>query len=390
MIRLHSLLPLLLPFALCACTHADHGHPHPSAAGGAAAEAETPARALTVWSATHEVFAEHDWPLPGVPAAFAVHLTRLADGAPVTEGECLLRFRRGAAVVEVRTAAPSRPGIYLGEFTLPEAGEWSWELAIQGDVLALPAVEVAADAAARAAAAAAEAAAAPAAGIVMLKEQQWPIRLRTDLARERELAERVEVLVRVAAPAGGDQTLRAPISGRLLAHPLQPWPGLGAELSGNEILGRIELAVTAADAAAVGAWTVELEAARREIEVGLAAAEAALNLARERRAQAERHEARQRELLRSESAAPREHEEAATLLRIAAAEVDAAQAARESWNRAGARLEELRHAAASATPWTLDLSPARRGRVVAVHAVPGEWVEAGARWRLRWSAPIRP
>lgn len=374
MSRLRSVLPapLLAALLLFACTQA-HDHPH-GAPGEPEAE-ETPARPVTVWSPEHEIFAEHDLPLPSVPAAYAVHVTQLRDGAPQTSGDLLQRFAREGRIVEARSAAPARPGIHLGEFTLPAAGEWTWEILVGGETIPMPPVEVAADEAGRARIAAALE---DVGGVTMLKEQQWPIRLRTALVAERALAERVEVLVRVEAPPGDETTLRAPVSGVVSGLSARPWPKPGERLEGGAVLGQVRVGAAGADAAALGSWKLELEAARREAEQGALAAEAAVAAATARREQAAVQERRLAELLRSESAAPREHEEAALALRLAETEAASAQAALAVWRRSGERLARLLDAGGAGDPWSVELFPARPGTVVEVFAAPGDWVEAGA------------
>lgn len=371
MFRFRTHTPFLLPFLVLACAPAGHRLPPSASEDGS----ETPSRPVTAWSAAYEIFAEHDLPLPGAPAAYAVHVTHLADGAPQTEGALLQRFRLGDRTVEARSEAPARPGVHLGEFTLPAAGEWSWEVIVGGGTIVMPAVEVATDAAARARIAASLE---EPSGITMLKEQQWPIRLRTAPVGERPLADRVGLLVQVEAPPGADSILRAPVSGIVSGLSARRWPECGQPIEGGAVIGFLRIPAAGAEAAAIGGWKTELEAARREAEQGLIAAEAALAGASARLEQADHQERRIAVLLGSDSASPREHEEALLTSRLAAADLAAAEAARAGWQRSVARLDNLHGAADAGDPWSVELFAARAGTVVDVFAAPGEWVAAGA------------
>lgn len=368
-----TLSSLFLSFALLACVHDEHGHPLPAAKQEP--EPESISRAVTVWSADHEIFAEHDLPLPGVPAGYAMHVTNLRDGAPQTEGDLRMRFRRGAETVEARSAAPARPGIHLGDFSLPEEGEWSWEVMVGGETITMPAVLVSADVASRNQLAGSWE---ETGGVTMLKEQQWPIRLITALALERDMAERVEVLVKVASPPGCDTVLRAPISGFINGHSPRPWPQIGERLDQVAVVGHIQAFIAGADAAALRAWEIELATALRESEQGRITAESNVAVARENHAHAVRQERRQSELLRSESAAPREHEVAMYALNVAIAELAASEAALEAWRLSEERLANRTSSESGSDPWRVEIFPARLGDVVEVYAAPGDWVEAGA------------
>lgn len=102
---------------------------------------------LTAYSAKSEVFMEFAEPVAGEKAAFLVHLTRLADWKPVTEGPLKLVFTpAGGAPVSFTVPAPARPGIYQTELTLATAGEYSLAIIPEGngfaDTIIIPEVHV--------------------------------------------------------------------------------------------------------------------------------------------------------------------------------------------------------------------------------------------------------
>ena len=144
---------------------------------------------ITMWDERFEVFAEHPPIVAGAPTEFVVHLTRLADGAPRTDGPLTFRCEQErGAVFEQTAAAPARPGIYEAELNYPAAGMWAVTLVFPTGAgqerLALPPIRVH-----RGAGEAADAAipASPE-GISFLKEQQWPIPMLTEPAMPRAIA----------------------------------------------------------------------------------------------------------------------------------------------------------------------------------------------------------
>lgn len=102
---------------------------------------------LTAYSAKSEVFMEFAEPVAGEKAAFLIHLTRLADWKPVTEGPLKLVFTPATgAPVSFTVPAPARPGIYQTELTLATAGEYSLAIIPEGkgfsDTITIPEVHV--------------------------------------------------------------------------------------------------------------------------------------------------------------------------------------------------------------------------------------------------------
>lgn len=102
---------------------------------------------LTAYSAKSEVFMEFAEPVAGEKAAFLIHLTRLADWKPVTEGPLKLVFTPATgAPLSFTIPAPARPGIYQTELTLATAGEYSLAIIPEGkgfsDTITIPEVHV--------------------------------------------------------------------------------------------------------------------------------------------------------------------------------------------------------------------------------------------------------
>lgn len=312
----------------------------------------------------------------GATAEFAVHSTLLADGSPTSRGSLRMSFRQAALRVESVSEAPSRPGIFLGEVSLPEPGVWEWSLELNGEVIEMPGWQVARDEAdlQRLIDATPEPG-----GITVLKEQQWPIRMRSEVVQEREITERVAVLVRVSSPPDADTILRAPVSGSLAASPGTMWPALATELVAGVQIGSLRVPAVGAEGVSVAAWGAQREAWRREVEQALATSEAEvlrLTLALD---QAARAQERVGVLYSSDSAAARELEEAVLQKSVLAADLTAANGRRDSWRAAAARMSETdTYDKEAATPWQFDLFAPFSGRVVESWSAPGMFYEAGA------------
>ena len=80
--------------------------------------------AVTLFSDRTELFAELPPLIIGEPSEFLVHLTRLADFKPVTEGEVKVTLSGGDSPDEsFASPAPARPGLYRVKVTPAVPGE---------------------------------------------------------------------------------------------------------------------------------------------------------------------------------------------------------------------------------------------------------------------------
>jgi RND family efflux transporter MFP subunit len=201
----------------------DGGHPH-GAEGGHGHGGGT---AVTVWTEDSELFFEYPSLLAGQTSdPWAVHLTRLADFSPITEGTLTLAFRGADGTVYTTvSAAPVRPGIYTPAVALPEPGFYELVMALEGPQFSdritagsvrvyattedLPHEEKEAD------------------GISFLKEQQWPIDFGVTTAIEREIPRTLEVSGEIVPTASGVAEATPPVSGLILRrwNPRIPAPG---------------------------------------------------------------------------------------------------------------------------------------------------------------------
>lgn len=193
--------------ALVAC-----GAPPPAEAP--AVEDEAPAIAVTTWTDRSEVFMEYPPLVAGDTVRFAVHVTNLADFSPVREGRLAVRFE-GETIERFEVDAPSTPGIFGVDVTVPAARRYQLAVEIQGpgftDEHRIGAVTVyaTADEAVAAIEASEEGATA------FLKEQQWTLEFATMRVDETPRREVIDVPATIEPRTGGSVEVRALAAGRL-------------------------------------------------------------------------------------------------------------------------------------------------------------------------------
>ena len=193
------------------------GHDHHAAGHGH----DQPMRRITLWSATHELFAEHPAAVAGQRLDLLVHLTRLSDFSAVRSGRVSVTLE-GPEEVSAEAKAPIRAGIYRLSVTLPKAGRYRGSLAIAeqrqdaGAAAAIEGIEIIAHADAQSAKGSVQEA--EHAGVIeLLKEQQWGARFGTAAAEGGRLADSIEVAAIVETPPDGMAEVGAPVAGRLVA-----------------------------------------------------------------------------------------------------------------------------------------------------------------------------
>ena len=169
---------------------------------------------VTIWTEATEIFFEYPAMIAGGPGApWAVHVTRLEDFSPVTEGVLTLAFRSpDGTVFTTRSEAPARPGIFMPAPQLPAPGEYDLVVDIDGvqlkDRIRAGTVQVyASDADAPPEEEGGEGA------ISFLKEQQWPIEFGTAPAIQREVRVSVEASGVISAAANRLAEVTSPVSG---------------------------------------------------------------------------------------------------------------------------------------------------------------------------------
>lgn len=233
---------------------------------------------VTAWSEKSELFMEFAPLVPGKKSGLLIHLTRIADGKPVTEGALKLLLRPVSGEPQTMTIpAPSRPGIYQAELTAPAAGRYRLELLPEGkgfaDKIVVPEVSVGAAQPAKQEPGRQEGkhadhdghadhddhddhddhnhAAPPASKkglalvfgdgggtIAFLKEQQWSLDILLRRPEQRPLSGRLSASGELIPAADSEATAAAPLSGVLSV--AKPLPYLGKRVAKGEVIALID------------------------------------------------------------------------------------------------------------------------------------------------------
>jgi RND family efflux transporter MFP subunit len=246
-----------LALLLCSC----------AAESGPAAEddhAHGGGTAVTIWTDQSELFFEYPPLIAGLQSApWAIHVTRMDDFSPVTEGSLTLAFRdQEGTVYTTRSEEPARPGIYTPGPTLPAPGTYDLVVAVDGprltdriragrvevvaDSTALPHEEEVADE-----------------SISFLKEQQWSIDFAVVEARADDIQSSVPVSGTIRAASGRSALVTAPVSGLARADINLSAPAEGQRVTSGDLL------VTLLPASGEGSFAqVRATAQHLEREVG--------------------------------------------------------------------------------------------------------------------------
>lgn len=220
--------------------------------------------AVTIWSDSTELFFEYPPMIAGGPGEpWAIHVTRLADYSPISEGVLTLAFRGpDGQVYTTRSQAPARPGIYTPTPRLPEPGRYDLVMDVDSPRLTdrIRAGEIQVHASEEDVPPAEEGGGG---GITFLKEQQWPIDFGVARAEEREIPYTIVVSGEIVPAAGRVAEVSAPVSGLALAG-----PNLSAPAAGQRVVAGQSMAVlspTTQDNSYAEA-RARVERLRREVE----------------------------------------------------------------------------------------------------------------------------
>lgn len=239
--RLRRTPALILAMALVAALGACTGSPSPADAP-THQHAET---AVTIWTDEAEVFVEHPPMVAGAAGTlWAVHLTRLSDFKPVTEGSLTLRFRgQGGQGFMVRSEAPAQPGLFVPAPSLPEPGVYRVIIDVDSPQLTARIDAGSVTVYASEAEVPHDEAVASEATIRFAKEQQWPIDFEVAKVALRAVAHTFAVSGTVRPAAGQMADVAAPVSGLLLADANLRAPAAGDAVRQGQTLAVIAPAI---------------------------------------------------------------------------------------------------------------------------------------------------
>lgn len=353
-----SLLPALLSLGLAACSAPvsdDHGHEHAptdDAAGAHAHSAENAALIYTDYTNLAELFVEFPALVAGEVSTFAAHVTRLEDYSPLTSGSLdVVLETNGETVARFRVNSPARTGIFTPAVKPRDAGTFDLAIEVTDGALhsrhELGAVRVFANA-----------------GDVeinqpelegdigYLKEQQWTDSFATAVAAHRPMRRSVPGFATVLVPADAGAEIRAPADGYFAATDLVR---AGSTVEAGTILGY--LVPRLGEGTDFGSLIVALERAQAQ------------------KALADRDVERLSDLLAQGAVPERRLSEARRAMDVATAELSAARARVEQYQRGNQQA-----GIALRAPVT--------GNVIEVNARPGAFVRSGDRV-FRVAAPER-
>lgn len=222
---------LVLIFMMTGCTQKKQA---PAAAAGDKTE---PIR-VTAYSAKSELFMEYEPPVVGEKTGFLIHLTRLSDFKPVTEGGLKLVFTPAVGEPEIFSLpAPTRKGIYKVEAALGKPGKYSLKLISDGkgfaDEITVSEVQVLnkgdkpADG--------------PSGGggtIAYLKEQQWIVDFMVAQPVKKDLGSFVTTTGELVPVSNAEATVAAPLSG--IISTTRPLPFIGKKVTKGDVVALID------------------------------------------------------------------------------------------------------------------------------------------------------
>ncbi|MEM6456166.1 MAG: hypothetical protein AAF772_13805, partial [Acidobacteriota bacterium] len=257
---------------LTACHHHDahddhHDHDHPSDHGSATAAGW----AITAWGEHVELFPKSDVLIAGTASTAHVHVTRLADFSPLTDGAVSMILRGPNGDEVFRADAPTRPGVFDIALTPQATGEFDLvfrveaagiDEAVRGGRVR---VGTAADPGGIVVAPAPRGGTDGGEPLPLRKEAQWRSDFATSWVRRGALARSLEGWVQVRPPAGGERRLASPRARGGSA--ADAWPFPGQRVAGGAPLVRITPLVAAERSLA----SLEAAVAERAIEARAAA-----------------------------------------------------------------------------------------------------------------------
>lgn len=203
----------------------------------AAGDKSEPVR-VTAYSARSELFMEYDQPVAGEKAGYLIHLTRLSDFKPVTDGGLKLVFTPATGEPATFTLpAPTRPGIYKTEVALGNPGKYSLKLMTDGkgfgDEIMVSEVQVL-----NKGEKSADGHAGGGGAIAYLKEQQWVVDFMVTQLVRKDLGSFLTTTGELVPVSNAEATVAAPLAG--IISTTRELPFIGKKVVKGEVIALID------------------------------------------------------------------------------------------------------------------------------------------------------
>lgn len=199
---------------------------------------------ITVRTDKTELFMEYDSIAAGEKSVFLIHLTKLKDFKPVTEGSLILVFMQRAEgraedMVTVRIDSPERPGIFKSDVVLKTPGKYSLKIVIEGqklsDEIIIPEVFAAGK---KDEISEKNNAKNRGSEIFFTKEQQWTVDFMVETAVKRSLSSSFVSMGELIPASNAEFTASSPLSGVISSHKSLPY--IGKRVLKGEAIAAIE------------------------------------------------------------------------------------------------------------------------------------------------------
>ncbi len=327
---------------------------------------------VTLWTDELELFMEHPVLRVGRQAKFAVHLTKLSDFQPVTQGPVLFQFvKDGTAPKMVTVGTPEVPGIFGPTMTFEDAGEYTLHLEIQSDEIEASLQYGPIEVLEGTGEAETEEVQGSGQAISYLKEQQWKLPFASAVVAEREIHETVRVPAEIKAKTGMESVVTTAIGGRY-EPPDGGIPSLGARIRKGDLLGYVELLPVDRSDLLVSQVGAGITISRLSEDV--AQAQATVSAEQARLELAEKEAKRVSALVDAEALPRKRLDEVHSELEVRKASLEAAQQALMTYRKAMSRYdstEEILDSIEGRLPLYAPIS----GQLVESRAVPGQYVD---------------
>jgi RND family efflux transporter MFP subunit len=194
----------------------------------------------TIWTAKTELFVEYDELASGQKSEFLIHITRLSDFKPLTQGMATLSFTHETGeAFNVTIDSPVSPGIFKSDVTFKRPGNYSFKINLDSqelsDEIAMPDIEVFDK---KEGHEKSEEEKSSGSEITLLKEQQWVVEFMTEIPSKRTLSTSFAAMGELIPVSNAELIVSAPLSG--IVSVSTPLPFTGKKVAKGNVVAVIE------------------------------------------------------------------------------------------------------------------------------------------------------